>query len=291
MKNILFYKYVDIKDTGKLKEDILSLARKLNLLGTILIAEEGINGCVSGSYKEIRNFKKMLKDCSPFKDIEFKEGDAQTHTFKKLIVRIKNEIVASKFKVTLKNRADYIEPKKLKELLDKKEEIILIDARNDYEHKIGKFKNAVTLPISTFRQLSSQIKRLKPLKNKKIVTYCTGGIRCEKASALLKENEFNNVMQLHGGIINYGKEAGNAHWEGKCFVFDTRGAIEIDPNSRSEPISQCVLCSLPCSDLHNCHLETCDKFFVACKDCMKILNDCCSKRCRNTFERKIKVVV
>ena len=113
-----------------------------------------------------------------------------------------------------------------------------------------------------------------------MITYCTGGIRCEKASAFLIENGFNNVFQLHGGILSYGNECGNTHWEGKCFVFDTRGAVDIDPNSQSEPITQCVLCNLPNADLHNCALTTCDKFFTACEDCFKVLKECCSKRCR-----------
>ena len=121
-------------------------------------------------------------------------------------VRVRNEIVSSRFKANIKKAAPYIEPKQLKQLMDNNEDLVLLDARNNYEIKMGKFKNAIDLDLDTFRQFPIKINQLKNLKNKKIVTYCTGGVRCEKASAFLKENGFNNVYQLHGGILSYGKE-------------------------------------------------------------------------------------
>ncbi|MCH8004015.1 MAG: rhodanese-related sulfurtransferase [Nanoarchaeota archaeon] len=301
MKNILFYKYVDIEDSEQLKEEQFNLSKSLNLLGTILVANEGINGCLSGNEKDLEEYKKILMKNKRFSDIKFKEGPANKHTFKRLHVRVRDEIVSSNFDINVKNAAPYIEPKQLKQLLDNNGGIILLDSRNKYEVNIGKFKNAIHLDLDTFKQFSLKINQLKNnnkddnnkkihnnkneinkklLKNKKIILYCTGGVRCEKASAFLIENGFNNVFQLHGGILSYGNECGNTHWEGKCFVFDTRGAVDIDPNSQSEPITQCVLCNLPNADLHNCALTTCDKFFTACEDCFKVLKECCSKRCR-----------
>ena len=327
MKNILFYKYIDVENPEQLKEQQFKLAKSLNLLGTILIAKEGINGCLSGNEKDLEKYKKILIKNKGLPDIKFKEGPADKHTFKKLHVRVRNEIVSSGFNADLRNKGRYIEPKQFKKLLDKNEEVMLLDARNNYEYEIGRFKNAVHLGLDTFREFPLKIKELQGnnknnnnnkiynnknniknenmnknfnnkikknknninnkiiknvynLKNKKIILYCTGGVRCEKASAFLKENGFSNVYQLHGGILTYGKECGNAHWEGKCFVFDTRGAIDIDPNSQSEPITQCVLCHLPNAELHNCALTTCDRFFTACNECFKILKGCCSKRCR-----------
>lgn len=279
MKNIIFYKYLDIENPEKLKEEQLNLTKSLNLLGTILVAKEGINGCLSGNDKDLEQYKKYLKKNKKFSRIKFKESFSNKYTFKKLHVRVRDEIVSSKFNVDIKNKAPYIEPKGLKKLLDNNEDVVLLDVRNNYEVKMGKFRNAIHLHLETFKQFPTKINKIKNLKDKKIIAYCTGGIRCEKASALLRENGFENVYQLHEGILNYGKECGNAHWQGKCFVFDTRGAIDI-ANNHSEPITQCVLCHLPCAKLHNCDLKTCDKFFTACENCFKVLKGCCSKKCR-----------
>jgi len=216
-----------------------------------------------------------------FSDVKFKVTKADKHTFKRLSVRIRKEIVTSRLKANLNNAAPYIEPKHMKQLLDSKEDLVLLDARNDYEFKIGKFKKAMHLNLDTFRQFSQNINQFKNLKNKKIITYCTGGVRCEKASAFLREQGFNDVHQLHGGILAYGNEIGNQHWQGKCFVFDQRGAIDIDPLNQSKLISQCILCNLPSAEYHNCKLTSCDKRFLACKDCLKTLKKCCSKNCRN----------
>lgn len=281
MKNILFYKYVEIKDKDNLREGLFGLAKSLDLLGTILVADEGINGCLTGDEKDIDDFKIGLRSDRLFSGIEFKEGLTSGHNFRRLSVRLREEIVTSKFGVDASDAAPYIEPMELKKIMDNGEDVILLDARNDYEHKIGKFRNALTLPIGNFRELPEKIAQLKELKDKKIVTYCTGGVRCEKASALLKENGFNEVYQLHGGILNYGKEIGNAHWEGKCFVFDTRGAVDIDPKNQSELISQCDICKIPCADYHNCFNSECDKRFIACNGCVESMEKCCSKRCRN----------
>ena len=283
MKNILFYKYVNLENLENLKEEQIKLCKSLSLLGTILLAKEGINGCVSGSDGGIRQYKKRLTKDKRFSGIRFKGGNINRHTFKKFHVRIRNEIVSSKFNVDIKNKGKYIEAKELKSLLDSNKDIFLLDARNNYEYEVGRFKGAIHLNIGTFRQFPSKISQLKKMgniKNKKIIAYCTGGVRCEKASALLRESGFENVYQLHDGILNYGAECGNAHWEGKCFVFDERGAIDIGPNNKSEPVTQCALCHLPNSELHNCAFTKCDEFFTACEKCFEALKGCCSKNCR-----------
>ena len=175
----------------------------------------------------------MFQEDSRFSEIQFKESFAAQHTFKRLTVKIRKEIITSGFGIAISKKADYIKPRELKKMLDRGQDFILLDVRNRYESEIGKFKGSLTLPIKTFKEFKKSIKIIKNLKNKKIITYCTGGIRCEKASALLKEKGFKNVWQLYGGILNYGKECGDAHWEGKCFVFDTREAIDIIPSIKS----------------------------------------------------------
>ena len=161
MKNILFYKYVNIENPEQLKEEQFKLCKSLNLLGTILVADEGINGCLSGKEKYLEQYKKALIKNKKFSDIKFKEGITKKHAFKKMYVRVRDEIVSSRFKANIKKVAPYIEPKQLKQLMDNNEEIILLDARNNYEIKMGKFKNAIDLDLDTFRQLPKKLNQLK----------------------------------------------------------------------------------------------------------------------------------
>jgi len=282
MRNLLFYKYVEIKDLEEFRESHQSFCDSICILGKILIGTEGINGCITGSEEATQKYIDYMRKDSRFKDVEFKVNETSNHNFKKIFVRIRDEIVTSHFDVDLSNSADYIEPEDLNKLYESGEEFYIIDARNDYEAELGKFENAIVPPIKTFGEWPEFVKKISNLKDKKVITYCTGGIRCEKASAYLKEQGFKDVHQLHGGIIKYGQKMGNNHWEGKCFVFDTRGAIDIDPNNEQEPITQCVQCRLPCDKIHNCsHLE-CDKRFISCDKCLDQLEHCCSKKCRNT---------
>lgn len=286
MKNILWYKFVNLDDLENLQQSLLEKAKSLELLGKILIAEEGINGCVSGSDDAIEEYMTYLKSFDFFADTEFKITDIEKHTFKKMFVRIRDEIITFKLKVNLENKAPYIEPQELNDLLDSNDDVVIIDARNDYESKIGKFKNAIAPDIKVFSELPKFIEQNPHLKDKQIVTYCTGGIRCEKASAYLIENGFTNVKQLHGGIIKYGQIVGDKYWEGKCFVFDKRGALDIDPSKPSEDISHCELCSIPCSTYHNCKRVECDRYAILCDDCFKTLDNCCSKSCRGILRQE-----
>ena len=263
----------------------LALCKRLSLKGRVLIAQEGINGNLTGENKNIKEYMQVMKKDKQFSDIQFKQGPTSNHNFKKIFVRIRPEIVTWKLKVNMKNKAEYIEPKALKKMFDKKEDFVVLDVRNRYEYDIGHFKNAVRLEIDKSTELPTVMKDLEKFKNKKIVTCCTGGVRCEKASAYLRENGFNNIKQLHGGIIHYGEVVGDDHWQGKCFVFDTRGAIDLDPKKNTSPITQCALCNIPESKLYNCSKVTCDKRFVACDNCIKTLNYCCSKMCRNETKK------
>jgi len=273
MKNILFYKYVKLNNLRQFKVNHLNLCKSLNLKGKVLIAKEGINGCLSGNEKDIKKYiNKMHKD-KRFSDVHFKESNTKNYDFKRMIVKVRKEIITTPFG-KVKFNTDYIEPIQLKNMLDNHEDFILLDARNNFETKLGKFKKAITLNIDHFQEFPYAVKNLN--KNKRIVTYCTGGIRCEKASSFLKQQGYD-VLQLHGGIINYGLTAGNAHWQGDCFVFDRRGAIKVTGELINN--TQCNLCFIPTKGLNKC--VNCDKEFIACSDCIKILNNCCSKFCRN----------
>jgi UPF0176 protein len=212
-----------------------------------------------------------------FKNVKFKRNISDEHPFKKTIVRIREEIVTSRFNVNINKKCSYITPKQLKKSLDNNEDLILLDARNNYESKIGKFKNAITPNIETFREFKKIIPNLSKYKNKKIVMYCTGGVRCEKASALLKNNGFNNVMQIEGGILSYIEEFPDTYFEGRCFVFDNR--LSIPTGNKTKDISICELCHVPSGRYINCLNIKCDKLFICCEDCDKIMNHSCSKKC------------
>jgi UPF0176 protein len=229
MKNVLYYKFVKLQDLEKLQSNHENVCKKLNLLGKVILAPEGINGCLSGEENNIEAYVKFIKKEFSIKDIDIKITNTKEHNFRKLWIKIKPQIIGTKnWNANIENTAEYIEPSELKKLLDNKEEVYIIDARNNYEYDSGHFSNALYPNIKTFSVFHDLIKDLEHLKDKQIVTYCTGGIRCEKASAFLKENGFTNVKQLHGGVINYAKKNGSSHWEGKCLVFDNRNELDMD---------------------------------------------------------------
>lgn len=280
-----FYKYVKIEGALELQKSQLELCKSLQLKGRIMVGEEGINGSVYGAEESVGMYKQEMKANSLFSDIEFKEQAAEKPAFRKLFVRVRKEIVNSGLNADLKNTAEFISPKELKAMLDRNEEIAIVDVRNDYESRIGRFKNARVLSIRNFRDFPNAIKEIKSLKNKKIVAYCTGGIRCEKASAFLKENGFKNVLQLKGGILSFGREFPDTYWEGKCFVFDDRIAIQINQKN-TEPLSECAWCGRKCDDYLNCNNIDCDKLFICCEECKEEYNKSCSEDCSKAPKRR-----
>ena len=285
-----FYKYIKIEDPAKFQQEHLELCKSLSLKGRILVGEEGINGSVYGLKKSVEEYKSTLKNNPLFSDMEFKDQETEKQAFRKMFVRVRKEIVHSELEVDLKNTAPYITPKQLKHMLDKNEDIVLVDVRNNYESKVGQFKNAIMLNINNFRDLPNSINEIKNLQYKKIVTYCTGGIRCEKASAYLIENGFKNVNQLKGGILKFGEEFPDTYWRGKCFVFDDRLAIPLNKKN-IEPLNECAWCSKKCDDYTNCHNLDCDKLFICCEDCRKKYNKSCCEECCNSERRRKEFLI
>jgi len=282
---VSFYKYVKIEDVLRLQKSQLELCKSLQLKGRILIGEEGINGSVCGAEESTERYKQKMKNSPLFSDIEFKEQATEKPAFRKLFVRVRKEIVHSGLDVDLKNTADFISPKELKARLDRNEELALVDVRNAYETRIGRFRNARVLSIRNFRDFPNAVNEIKDLKDKNIVAYCTGGIRCEKASAFLKKNGFKNVLQLKGGILRFGKEFPDTYWEGKCFVFDDRLAIQINQKN-SEPLTECIWCCKKCDDCLNCHNIECDKLFICCEECREEYSKSCSEECSKASKRR-----
>lgn len=275
---ISFYKYLPIESPDELRDYFRHICTDLQLLGRILVAKEGVNGAVSGKIENIETFKRSLLQNNLFSNLTFREQETSTNGHHKLVVRVRKEIVSFGVDVDSRNSGKSLAPSTLKEWYEHQEDFIIIDARNEYEYKIGKFKNAVTLPIHNFREFPQvAVEQLQPYKEKKIVLYCTGGIRCEKASAYLKQEGFEKVYQIEGGIINYVNQFpdSNSNWQGGLFVFDDRIVAEA-----GEPITICAFCSKECEQYHNCHNLDCDELFIACPECTEKMKTTCSEECR-----------
>ncbi|MEQ9619603.1 MAG: rhodanese-related sulfurtransferase [Deltaproteobacteria bacterium] len=279
---ILFYKFTEMDEPEEFASEQRDFCKRLGLLGKILVAKEGINGSLSGSEDQIRRYKEYLSGIPQFSDIAFKEEEGTFQPFKKMIVRVKEEIIRMEQPLDMRKRGKYISPEELLELYENGEEFIILDTRNNYESEVGKFKNAITPDIDSFREFPQALESLKHKKDKKIVTYCTGGIRCEKATSYMLSRGFTEVYQLKDGIINFCQKYPNTVWEGKCFVFDQRLISEIEPGSVC--ISSCIHCGASCDRYFNCKYPPCDELVILCESCGDELEGCCSVECALAYQ-------
>ena len=287
MKNnyqiLLFYCYTKINSPLKFKKQHHLFCIENNIKGRVIVSNEGINGTVSGTKTDCEKYIDELKTKKIFSDIDFKVENYHRNTFDKINVRVKEEIVNSGLsdKTLVKKRGDYITPNDFNKLIKKKRKnITVLDVRSNYEHNIGKFKNAITLDIDNFRNFPDKIDEIKKSINKdnKIITYCTGGVKCEKASAFLKENGYKNVYQLHGGIIKYGLEMGGENFEGKCYVFDDRIVKDVN---KVNPITigECYVTGEKTDRMVNCANALCNKHIPLSEKGAKKYRGCCCLDC------------
>lgn len=258
---ILFYKYVPIEDPVALVESQRALCAALELKGRILIAGEGINGTLAGRSPRVDEYVRALRDDPRFSDIEIKISPGAEDTFPKLVVKARKEIVTLNAGEPLPPDLDnHLSPREWKRVMEEDPEAVLVDVRNDYESEAGKFEGAVECEIGNFRELPDYLEKLDHLKNRKVLMYCTGGIRCEKASALFRKRGFRNVHQLHGGIMTYQKEFGNEHWLGECFVFDKRMTVRVDEDLVQ--IGRCAHSGVESARFVNCLHDLCHRLFI-----------------------------
>lgn len=286
-KIISFYKYVTIVDPETLAKEHLSWSIENELKGKVYLAEEGINGSIFGDDKKIEKYKNHLYQYPMFADIWFKETSTDEIAFTKMHVRVKSEIVNSGLvNTSLAHTAPKLTPEQLLKFYEDEKDFIIVDARNWYESKIGKFKNAITPQITHFREWPKVVESLNQYKDKTIITYCTGGIRCEKASAYMREQGFNNVYQIDGGILNYIQKFPDTYWEGGMFVFDDRRVLEPNTKEELKYTANCHFCGKPTAYHINCHNLDCDKIIICCHEC-KIINEyCCSDKCRASLNKR-----
>lgn len=244
--NISTYKFVELDHLEKSKEYFLMTCKRIGLLGTILLSAEGINIMAAGTQQQIDKFEEALKQNKKFADIKFKVSYSEKVPFKRMRVRIKKEIIT--MGVDSVNRvADtgkHIKPAEFKKWLDEGRDITVLDTRNDYEVEFGTFENAINPNIDNFQEFPAVVDKLdQSLKSKPLVMFCTGGVRCEKASILMEQKGFTDVYQIEGGILKYFEECGGAHWNGDCFVFDERIALDFD--LKPTGAAQCHVCGEP----------------------------------------------
>ena len=281
---LLYYCYSAIENAEQFAADHLQFCKSLNLVGRIIVADEGLNGTVSGTEESCKTYMDSLHSDPRFAKIDFKVDEVDEPSFIKMHCRYKSEIVHSGLRdlhiINPEQKTGiHLEADEFIQMKDD-DDVVILDVRSDYEHSIGRFKNAVTLDIENFRDFPAKINELAKYKDKKIITYCTGGIKCEKASALLMHEGFENVYQLHGGIIKYGKEAGGRDFEGKCYVFDNRVAVDVN-SVNPVVISTCRNCGGHTIKMINCANPECNEHFTQCDDCGEKLDGACSTRCQS----------
>ncbi|MDO8023821.1 MAG: rhodanese-related sulfurtransferase [Pigeon pea little leaf phytoplasma] len=289
---ILFYNYNYIKNPQNLCDLHKTFCIRNKLLGRIIISDEGINGTLSGLIKDINSYMKFLLQDSCLANTAFKIDSVKDHVFPKLSVKYKKEIVSFKLinDIFPKNSC-YLEPKDFY-YLSQKSDIILLDARNNYETKLGNFLNAILPDINNFRELPAWIdKNLDLFANKTVLTYCTGGVRCEKLSVYLKDKGISEVFQLKGGIINYSqdKEIQGERFQGSLYVFDKRIAVKVN-KKRHTIIGKDFFDQTPCERYINCSNPECNKqILCSLANEIKYSGSCCL-RCRqhthNRFNRE-----
>ena len=283
---ILYYCYSPIEDTERYRDEHHIFCVQNNLLGRVIIAPEGLNGTVSGTPEECDAYMHYVQSDPRFSKVQFKIEEHDKVAFQKLHVRVKDEIVNSDLHVNpLKQTGKYVEPAEFKALLNDPD-VVLVDMRSDYEHEVGKFKGAITFDMHNLRELPDHVHEIAHLKDKKIVTYCTGGIKCEKASAYLLDQGFRDVYQLHGGIIRYGLEEGGQDFEGKCYVFDNR--ITVDVNQVNPVvIAKCHICGTDCDRMINCANASCNEHLPMCESCGWEMVGACSEECKAKEDKRI----
>lgn len=286
-KTISFYQYHQISNPGEFRDELYKGLNPLNVFGRIYAASEGVNAQVSVPSSNYEAFKEFLYSYSFLNGIRLNIAiDDDGKSFWVLKIKVREKIVADGITdphFNMERKGKYVNAAQMNELMQDKNTII-VDMRNHYEYEVGHFVNAIEVSSDTFReQLPLAADMLKDKKDKNIIMYCTGGIRCEKASAYMLHNGFNNVFHLEGGIINYAKEVAESNLEsrfiGKNFVFDDR----LGERVTEDIISKCHQCGQPCDTHTNCKNDSCHLLFIQCDKCAAKYDGCCTTGCQTIY--------
>lgn len=270
---LLFYKYVHIEVPGEVKAWQDEICRRLGLTGRCIIAREGINATFEGTKENTEQYIKELEQDSRFVNIHMKRSTGTGRSFPKLSIKVRKEIVSLHLgtcdidpnQVT----GTHLKPEELHGWIQAGKEFYIVDMRNAYEHKVGHFENSILPPIENFRDLPKVVEQIAHLKNKTVLTVCTGGVRCEKASGFLITQGFTDVYQLDGGIVSYMEKYPNEDFKGKLYVFDGRVTMGFyTDDEKHEVIGKCETCGEKTENYVNCANSVCHRHFMSCVDCV-----------------------
>jgi len=275
-KILLYYKFTSINNPELLKLWQKSLCDNLQLKGRILVSPQGINGTVAGDVASLKAYIKETKQFAGFKDTVFKWSDGSSDSFPRMSVKVKPELVAFKTadEITVNENGVvgagvHLKPEQVDELVKNEgDNVVFFDGRNQYEAKVGRFKNAIVPDTRTSKDFVAELESGKydAIKDKKVITYCTGGVRCELLSAMMKQRGFKDVYQIDGGIVKYGEKYGDdSLWEGSLYVFD--GRMGVNFSDHAKVIGECIHCSGKTSNYENCAEPTCNELVLICHDC------------------------
>lgn len=276
-KILLYYKFTPLADPAAVTLWQKSLAGSLNLRGRILISTQGINGTVGGDIDDLKQYIKETKKLEGFKNTVFKWSDGSREDFPRLSVKTRRELVGfqnsdDEFDVDMDGvigGGKHLKPRQVHELIEKYgDDVVFFDGRNEHEARIGKFKDAIVPNTNTSRDFIAELESDKydDIKDKKVVTYCTGGVRCEVISAMMKKRGFKDVYQIDGGIVKYGEAYGDdGLWEGSLRVFDNR--MTVDFSDHAKTIGECTHCGGKTSNFENCALSECNSLVLICENC------------------------
>lgn len=281
---LLFYQYTRIPDAQIFAQEHLQYCKELGVKGRILVADEGINGTLSGTYEQTERYMQDLRQNPLFRDIVFKIDDSQEHAFKKMFVRYRKELVTLRYSKPLDPHRDggkRLKPKEFYEMLQR-DDVIVLDGRTGYEFDLGHFQGAIRPDVDSFREFPEWLtNHFQEYKDKPVLTYCTGGIRCEMLTAVMRDNGFQEVYQLDGGIVTYGKdpEVRGRGFNGSCYVFDERISVPINHTGERNIVGKCWHCGEPTERYINCADDTCHRQHLVCDTCLDSKHGYCSDAC------------
>lgn len=279
---LAYYHIAKVASPEQLMKDHKAFFKGKDYKGRIYLVKDGINGTLSAPKELICDYVRWLWSQPGFAETEFKIQEFEDHAFGKLCVKTRPELVALGFEVPLDKCGAHLSPKEWREMYEQEKDKVVLDVRNDYEFELGHFEGSEAAPCKTFKEFKDWALQLKARLNPqtKVLMCCTGGIRCEFFSSLLKQEGIDQVYQLQGGIIKYGAQEKSKHWLGKLFVFDDRLSIPIS-DEETPAVGKCRHCQNPADRYYNCANMDCNELFLCCRDCLKQFYGCCQDSCRH----------